>query len=346
MREPNYFMVRSIDKSEEALGNFTDNGIVAVGWSDVNFLEYKDPEEIFANLPYMASIAPQTAGRHKGQIVRFLSIKKNDRIIVPFWDTVCLAKATGSRRYNEHNHDTDQANETSVEYLRTESNELLLIPRDSLSEGLQRRLRVRGMTISNLNEFAEEIEGYFKKGSLEKVAYSWKEGFEEIQQEKIIAFKSRLLENIRSGYTNLKTGGIGLEQLILELVTIEGYKAYIPSKQTFPSLADADVVAVKADKFSESKLLFQIKHHSGVSGTWGIEQLLEIKKRLPDEFLSHKLVFVTSANVSQEVEKLSENNDVTVIDGNELVNWISELIKQISGNVKVKLGIIEIPQVL
>jgi len=202
------------------------------------------------------------------------------------------------------------------------------------------------MTISDLNEFADEIERYFQKGITQKIAFSWKEGLEEIQNEKISNFKNKLLENIQSGNTNLKTGGIGLEQLVLELVTIEGYNAYIPSKQAFPSYADADIIAIKADKFSESKLLIQIKHHSGISGTWGIEQVLEIKKCLPEEYQNHKLIFITSADISEEVESLAEKNDVSVLDGNDLVNWIAEILKKISNETKLKLGIIEIPQII
>lgn len=346
MSDYNYYMVRSIENSSNHLNNFTNNNIVAVGWSNINFSQFDKPNQVISQLGYLNEISPQTAGRHKGQIRRFFEIKKNDRIIVPYWDSVCLAIATGQKKYNQKNGSIDQANEADVNYLRDADHKLIIIPRDSLSEGLQRRIRVRGMTISDLNEFQEEIELFFNKAQSEKIAFSWKIKIEEKQKTEIDNFKLRLLANIRNGNTNLKTGSIGLEKLIKELLTIEGYTAYIPSKRAFPSYADADVIAVKADKFQESKILFQIKHHQGLSDSWGIKQLLEIKKQLPEEYKDHKLVFITTADVSAEVDKFADDNDVYVIDGNELVNWIAELIKSIRSETKGKLGIIETPQVI
>lgn len=346
MREKEYFLVRPINNNEIGVKNFIDNNIVAVGWSDVDFTKYYDFKDIFSELSYLNDISPQTAGRHKGQIIRFQSINAEDRIIIPIGSSICLATATKIRQYNEKQKNVDQANELVVNYIKTQNKEVLYIPRDSLSEGLQRKLRVRGMTVSNLNEFGEEIEKYFAKGFLEGIAYSWTEEFEEYKRGKVLDFKKKLLENICSGNTNLKTGGIGLEKLVLELIKLEGYTAYIPSKRAFPSYADADIIAVKTDKFVESKLLFQIKHHSGISDSWGLIQLLEIKKKLPEEFSNHQLIFITSAKVSEDVKKISEAENIIVMDGEALVDWIFELLKEITPKTKQQLGIVELPQML
>lgn len=346
MENVNYFMVRPINNSEKCVTNFTNNSIVAVGWSDINFSEQNSSKEIFNKLPYLKDMAPQAAGRHRSQIDRFLNIRENDRILVPHWDSICLALARNQRKYNESTYEIDQSNELFVEYLKDSKGEILSIPRDSISEGLQRRIRVRGMTISDLNEFYLEIENLFEVAKKEKTAYSWKDGIEEIRCGREKTFKASLLKNIQSGNTNLKTGGIGLERLILELIESEGYKAYILGKQTFPSFADADVVAVKADRFVESKLLFQVKHHSGISDSWGIEQLLEIKKQLPEIYKSHKLVFVTSADVGSTLIEKAENNDVVVLNGIDLVDWIYDSLKKISNETKYKLGIIEFPETI
>ena len=346
MKERKYFMVRPMNNNEVTVKNFIDNNIVAVGWSNVNFTKYFDFKDIFSELPYLDKISPQSSGRDKGQIIRFQSINDNDRIIIPVGRSICLATATKLRKYNEKQKNADQANELVVNYIKSQNKEILYIPRDSLSEGLQRRLRVRGMTVSDLNEFREEIEKYFVKGFLEGIAYSWTEEFEEYKRGKVLDFKKKLLKNICSGNTNLKTGGIGLEKLVLELTKLEGYESYIPSKRAFPSFADADIVAVKADKFSESKLLFQIKHHSGVSDAWGLKQLSEIKKKLPEEFLNHQLVFITTATISEDVEKISEEENIIVMDGEALVDWIFELLKKITTETKQQLGIVELPQIL
>lgn len=346
MNTNNYYLVRSIKNWSEYLDNFTKNNVVAVGWSHINFSVLANPSQVFKQLTHLNNSHPQSAGREKSQITRFFNIKSGDRVIVPYWDSICLAIATGEKKYNENNYKIDQANEANVEYLRDSNNKLILISRDSLSEGLQRRIRVRGMTINDLNEFQEEIESFFDKAQSEKTTFSWKTRIEEKQKIEVDNFKSKLLANIRNGNTNLKTGGIGLENLIKELLTIEGYEAYIPSKRAFPSYADADIIAIKADKFYESKILFQVKHHQGLSDAWGIEQLLEIKRQLPEEYKDHKLVFITSADISDEVERIADNNDVYVIDGGELINWIAESIKHMQYETKSKLGIIEIPQII
>jgi len=348
MDEMKYFMVRPKNNNPEMIKNFLDNGVVAVGWSGVDLSKYLSIDDLFLDpkMNYLNEISQQTAGRHKAQIMRFLSINEGNKVVIPVSGGIFLAIATKQRKYIPEQIGNDQANAVIVDYVKGENNEVLYISRDSLSEGLQRRLRVRGMTISNLNEFGEEIEKYFIKGQIEKIAYSWNEDIESLQNGKVLEFKKKLLDNIRFGKTNLKTGGIGLENLVKELTELEGYSSNIPSKRAFPSFADADVIAVKADKFSESKLLFQIKHHSGVSGAWGISQLLEIKKTLPDDFLNHQLVFITSADIAEDVEKISEDNNIIVIDGEALVDWIYELIDKISRTTKLKLGIIEIPQIL
>lgn len=343
----NYFMVRPMAQSEEYLNNFTKNSIVAVGWSDVNFTEHlNNLESIFSKLDYLKDVAPQIQGRHKNQIRRFCSIKEGDRILIPYWDSVLLATATGEPKYNE-NVDINQANEHRVNYLLQKSSpELLLIPRTYLSEGLQRRIRVRGMTISDLNEFSDEIEKFFKTAEKEGIAFSWNKELEKKKQEQLEKLKEQLLTNLQEGKTIIKTGGIGLEELVLELTALEGYTSHILSKQAFKSHADADIEGVKADKFGENKILIQVKHHQGTSGDWGIEQLVEIKNSSKDIYKDHALIFVTSANIYPEAIKKAEKNDIIVISGLELIDWIMDSLPRLSNETKIKLGIVELPQLL
>lgn len=344
--DQNYLMIRPIEQSERYLDNFTKNSIVAVGWPDVDFTKFQNVEEIFQHLPYLATILPQAAGRHKNQIRRFCAIKKGDRILVPYWDSVIFAIATGERKFNQAIFDLDQANEMCVNYLMQSDNKLIFVPREFLSEGLQRRIRVRGMTVSDLNEFSSEIERFIETGLNKGLSFSWAEGLEEQKREQVENFKKKLLENIQYGNTNLKAGGIGLEQLVLELAELEGYRSHILAKNSFPSFADADIEGTKADKFGERRILFQVKHHAGTSSNWGIEQLLEIKNCLPDLYENHSLVFVTSAGVDLEVVQRAEEAGIIIINGIELVDWLFELLPKISIETKMRLGILEIPQLI
>ena len=84
------------------------------------------------------------------------------------------------------NPDIDLANQRAVTY-RYKDNEPLIIPRNDLSEGLQRRLRVRGNTVSNLYEFKDEIEEIFNRPS-----YSYSKKIQEIEQIELEKLKSEL----------------------------------------------------------------------------------------------------------------------------------------------------------
>ena len=98
--------------------------------------------------------------------------------------------------------------------------------------------------------------------------------------------------------------------------------------------------------WSESNLLFQIKHHNGVASPCEINQLLEIKKELPDYYVNYQRVFITSADILNDVQKYSEENNIIVIDGKGLVDWVYELLGDLSNSTKLQLGIIELAQIL
>jgi restriction system protein len=159
-------------------------------------------------------------------------------------------------------------------------------------------------------------------------------------------FKAKLLANIQSGKTNLETGGVGLENLVSELLIVEGYTAKMLSKRHFGSYADADVLASRSDRCASVKLLVQVKHHQGYSDAHGIHQLQEIQRAHQGEYDDHQHVLVTSASVSDEVLKVAKSAGVTVIGGLELADWISEHIERLSKNTKLALGVYEVPAVI
>jgi predicted Mrr-cat superfamily restriction endonuclease len=339
--EKHYFMVRAMNSSENDFSIFFDNQVVAVGWSDVDFTLFnkeqtEDLVEVVEEKYYSSSdILPQVVGRQLNQVRRFQNINGGDLIMIPYYNSIRLAIAEDEIIYDEEAYDSDLSNQRKVKYLFS-AGTFKTIPRDALSEALQRRLRVRGSTVSDLYEFKDEIETLFSKDS-----YSWTSQFEEKENELKNNLREKLIQNIRTGKTGLKTGGLGLEFLIRELFEIEGYKSEVLAKTTF-LLGDADVYAVKSDKFQETKILIQVKHHSGYTNEWGISQLNEIKKS--EEYNDHKFVLVTSANISAEVKKVAEDLDIITIDGNELSEWIIENLNKLSIETKIKLNISSIPQ--
>ncbi|MEQ9441916.1 MAG: restriction endonuclease [Cyclobacteriaceae bacterium] len=339
--EKNYYMVRARASTENDFKVFFENSVIAVGWSEIDFSQFKNEavesliEEVKSCYYSSPDVFPPLVGKKLNEVKRFHNINSGDYILIPFYNTIRLATAESKIIYDENAYELDLANQRKVGYVYV-GDSFKTIPRDVLSEALQRRLRVRGSTISDLYEFKDEIENLFGKES-----YTWTSEYEEQEKKLEEGFKERLISKIRTGKTNLKTGGIGLEFLVQELLECEGYESKVLAKKTF-KFGDADVYATKADKFQETKILVQVKHHNGYTDDWGIKQLDEIKKG--EEHTDHKFVLITSAQISDEVRKLADDIDIIAMDGNELVDWIIDSLQTLSIETKVKLGISAIPQ--
>jgi len=338
-----YYLIRAMSQAQDDFDIFFNNNVVAIGWSEVDFTQFREGELLVAKVEEVyyenGDTSPQVVGKKKNEVRRFKGINSGDRIIIPSSGAICLAEAESCELFSKQVFDQDLSNQRKVTYHRNQNGDVIFIPRDKLSEKLQRRMRVRGTAIADLWEFGEEIEGLFAG-----------EDFESSFNKKRIAitevFKSNLLEKIQSGETNLESGGYGLEKLVQELLIIDGYDAAILPKQKFSGFADADLEAIKEDFLLTKKLFVQVKHHSGVTGTWGAEQLVEIMNSDKDFFSEYKLVLVTSANPSDELVKLCETKELLLVDGNELVEWIFKSLKNLKYETKKRLGISDIPTLI
>lgn len=323
---------------------FFKNDVVAVGWSRVDFTKFNSIEKLVREVERVyysnGETAPQVAGKKKNEVRRFKSIKKGDKVIVPHWGSVCLAVAQEKEIYDEKAANiADLGNQRQVVYHRDRKGNTVFIPRDSLSEGLQRRIRVRGTTIADLQEFSSEINRLFQGEDFDV-------NFNRQRIQLMENFKAALLKKIQTGNTGLKTGGIGLENLVKELLELDGYKATIQAKHRFKGFADADIIAEKQDRLVPAKLLIQVKHHSGTTGTWGAEQLLQILNQNPDYFSDYRLVLVTTGSPSKELETICTNKDVILFSGEELIDWIFEMLPQLSFDTKKRLGVSDIPRLI
>ena len=147
-----YYMVRAY---RNQFNEFFDSDVVAEGWSEVDFSACSNANELIERIRqeygYLKDCHPTTRGRHLAAIRRFKSIQKGDKILVPYWSSIVLATATGEENYNgKLKYPIEQANQHRVEYHRDKDGNVIPIPRRHLSEGLQRRLRVQGSTVSDL----------------------------------------------------------------------------------------------------------------------------------------------------------------------------------------------------
>ena len=179
-------MVRGMDSSEAVFNELLKNEVVAVGWSYIDFTLCKDNREKFdAELEKVyfknSKLAPSVKGKWRNQSFRFCCIKKGDYIVVPYHQYIILAEAVGEQIYKPEVINLDLANQQKVQYLYDRDNKLVKIPRASLPENMQRKLRVLGSIVTDFSEFKNEIDTIFASGK-----FSYK-NIHESQKEQSIA---------------------------------------------------------------------------------------------------------------------------------------------------------------
>ena len=194
-------MVRAMLSREEDFKIFFENNVVAVGWSRIDFSSFSDVDELKKAVrgAYYAQKdkAPHVISKNLNEVERFKQMQKGDRVIVPFYSYIVLAEMEDQEIYSKKAFPQDLSNQRRVSY-RYENGKILKIPRNELSEGLQRQLRVRGNTVSDLLEFKEEIERIFQRKS-----YSYSQEMRDIEQKKLeklvlqkLSFKIRNYQNL------------------------------------------------------------------------------------------------------------------------------------------------------
>lgn len=340
-----YYMVRAMSQSLAEFDVFFKKSVIAVGWSKVNFSSISDPEQVVkkaAEVYYSnTQAAQQVVGKKRNEIRRFKRIQSGDRILVPYWSAVRLAKDTGTELYDEADASKhDLGNQRRVDYLKDASGDILTIARDQLSEGLQRRLRVRGSTISDLSDFTKELDDLFTGQSYQVTIDSASENLKK-------TFKDKLLQLLRDGSSTLQAGGRGLELLIRELLEADGYRAVVQSKNRFSDFADADIEAIRDDHTWPIKLLVQVKHHRGLTDDWGAKQLTRVLETEPDLFAEYKLVLITTGDPSPELKNFcNDRDDVSLMSGTDLVDWITDSLHMLCSETRRKLRISEVPYII
>ncbi len=312
-------------------------GFVGVGWSSVDFSQHEKAEDILQILKEQG----KNIGRRSNIIRFFVGLKQGDIVIVPLYRSIAIGIVSGKKRYSADAVKDDACNQISVEYLKTKEGKPLYISRKELSQGLESRLKIR-MTIAKLEKFKEEI---LKIMAMAKENGAYQASSYILEKENIARenFRSSLLSAILHGHTKLDAGGYGLEKLVKELLEIEGYKASIQAKNQSSDISDIDIFAEKEDKFYYSRLLIQVKHHKGLTNEHGLKQLIAYETE--DDVQAQKWL-ITSANMSNESIELARENNIQMMNGEELVDWIADCLPKLSTSTKQTLGIIEVPQVI
>lgn len=312
-----------------------EKDFVGYGWDRVDFSKCYNEDELFQQFSQQY---PNGIGRQKNIIKRYYNISEGDIVIIPVFKAIVIGIVDGKKKFNATLSKHNACNLISVNFFKTKDNHLVLIPRVELSQDLQDRLKVRPSN-ANFNEFQGSIHTIIDSIKSEG-GYEQKTYILEREKKEISIFKQKLLKSITSGKTWLSAGGIGLEHLVEELFTIEGYKADIQAKNKTSDISDVDVIATKIDRFSELSILVQVKHHENISGNHGIKQLIAINH---EEDKNYKKLFITTADISEDTKLFAEQNNIEVMVGSGFVDWVYENIGKLSSKMKQQLGIIEIP---
>ncbi len=326
MKNAKIYLVRSPAK-------LIDNNLAGYGWSQVNFSEAEDTKGLMS-LFAKKGINP---GRHRNQIKRFFSIRSGDIVVVPLHRAVAFGIATGKRSYATGISYGE--NRTNVEYLRHDDGSVIRIPRVELPEALSTRLRIR-MSVVSLDEFKDDIIRIIDQIKTSGGA-SFNSHIQQLEAEALINLRGQLLGNIRSGKTNLASGGIGLEKLVTELLHTEGYAAKVLAKTAFEGKADADIEAFREDRFSSTKLLIQVKHHNGHTGNHALRQLQQLDT---DDDVQKWLI--TTGDVQPALVDEAGSEGIEIMDGERFVEWVVERADQLSPATLNRLGLSVAPSLL
>lgn len=249
-----------------------NEGYVGYGWSKVDFSQYQDTKALFEAFKQHY---PDGVGRREKSIKRFFNLKEGDIVVVPSGKQVSIGVVKGEKAFKPE-WANRACNLVSVEFYKV-GGLILKIDRDQLNQQLGSRLKLRS-AIANLNEFESEIsrviDSIKKTGEVYRHSSYFSEQIELAEQK----FRKELLQSICKGTTWLKPGGMGLENLIKEMLELNGYTAKIKSKKQSPDISDIDIEAEKVERFSETYLLIQAKHHRGETNGHGLKQLIAYKK--------------------------------------------------------------------
>lgn len=193
-----------------------------------------------------------------------------------------------------------------------------------------------------------KVHGSYGTHLLDRLFSADSYSYSKVQQEKetahLEALRLELIARIRQGNTNLQTGGIGLEQLVCELMRIEGYTANVLAKNKFSGNADVDIEAFRTDAFSSAKIFVQVKHHSGTSPRSGIQQVIDVLAQT--EYEEYDGWFVTSGELSADDLAFAKEYGIRVMEGHDLADLIISDSDRLPDEIRIKLGISKYPVLL
>lgn len=344
-----YYMVRiQYDQLK-----FAQQGVVAVGWSKMPFVQYvgSDAEAIQAadverlldavcRTYHSEDSSGRPAGKTRGEISRFLGIRRGDRIVVPCTRGFYLAESLGEFLFDGD----DLCNRLRVRY-RTGADGLPVIyPRKGANLAVTTKLGTRFTVLEYRDAQAQaEIESLFRQ----EEAVTSADAFRTLEQQRTDELSRQIytiLQDANRLYLNGK--GRGFEKLICALLRADGFETKVLSKRTGNGTADADILAVREsglDDRLQQTLVVQAKHHQGETGMHGLEQLIAYRTQMEntDELSGQtRYILATTAKFTDEVCRAAEGEDILLLDGMELARMIAENLDRLPAETRYSLGLV------
>lgn len=308
---------------------------IGYGWKQINFSTHNNVNSLIKDIIEKNG----SIGRMTNQVKNYFNLKQDDIVIVPLGKSIAIAKVLGEKFFEPSFTGGHGANQIKVEFFRKD-NKIIRIPRSTLKQNLERRLKLR-TTIGDLSRFYEEIEHLIQNlnnyGNFEiNNSFQEKAGFYE--QE----FKKELLNAICKGNTRLKAGGRGLEELVKELLKIEGYSQVdILDKKNGEGIADVDIQATSENNPFLKDIIVQVKHHNGETSNHAINQLIAYEAEATSN--AYKWV-ITTGHISDESKLYAEENQINIMEGEQFVDWIYTNLDKLKRTTKESLGIVDVPK--
>ncbi len=319
-----------------------EKGYVGYGWNSIDFSQYSTVKELLSK-GFMST----KIGRKKKQIKRYFELKSGDIVIVPVSGAIAAGIVEGTKEY-EHNSEIPlSANRIKVSFFKDTNDKTMYVPRVKIATNLERRLKIR-MSVANLEGFRGDIEKIVFKLENNEI-YTWNSDMQQREEDAKNNFINKLEERLRTEKgLGLAAGGYGLEKLIRELFEAKGYESRIPSKNERPAGEDVDIIASMEGEFASKgeKYLIQAKHHRGITGRTGLDQLIACKDEEEDDTHSYKKILITTATVSEALKQEAKSNNIIIVEGYQLAEWIFDNIGLLSKETLLQLGISEVPSLL
>jgi len=329
MNDKKYYLMRSP-------AELVEKDLLGYGWG-VDFSKFNDFKKLLDAIKGKYG----GCGRKKNQIRRFFELKKGDLIVVPMKGSIVIGIVDGGKFYDTSIK--NGFNQVSVDFHCEDGSLRKVSTRTgAITNKLLSRMRVRQSNIS-LADFSYEVDELLKLSCSSKV-----NTLPDMLEDKLCSmedqFKKSLLKRLSSGSgLRIKGGGDGFEELVCELLELEGFSTKILSKKSNKGKGDIDIEATR-DEFwgGQTQLAIQAKHHKGTSSIKSLQQVVTAIVNGEVSTSAVPMVISTGEFGDKTIEEAAKH-DVVLMDGDKFIDWLYQNLSKLSPETRLKLGISNIP---